>query len=79
MFAKLKAKRRAKRIKKLKAKLAKISPSEQVGIAVGLIGSIAVNHPRDQRRKFIASIVSLLNELIKTQTVKKGDENATKH
>ena len=62
------------RVQKAKKYLSKLPPSEQLGIAVGVIGSIAVNHPRHERRKFLSNTMSLMDELIKTQTIKKGDK-----
>ncbi|MCK5614548.1 hypothetical protein KAR91_72460 [Candidatus Pacearchaeota archaeon] len=79
MFKKFKQKRITRKVKKIKKALSKIPSSEQVGIAVGVLGSIMVNYPRHERRGFLKRIVSLLEELVKTQTEKKGDEIATRH
>ena len=71
---KIKGWRNRRRTKKIKKQLAKLPASIQMGIAVGVVGSIAVNYPRSERRKFLKGMNDLLNELIKTQTEKKGDE-----
>ena len=71
---KIKGWRNRRRTKKIKKQLAKLPASVQMGIAMGVIGSIAVSYPRNERRKFIVGMMDLLKELIKTQTEKKGDE-----